>query len=225
MNKEMKYKITLLALMLFSITIGGCTNKTNSIEVVSKEPVKEPVIESTTPTKPVELPTNNKRKDGEQFEETIILEGMEEKVQYEHVVNKSIGFEMDYDYESFTRTSKNDMELFISVYDDIKNPENYLEITQSKENVDATVDSIIKALSKNYKPEKESYTLDKAGECIRIGASFEPDGIHMPDQLQTVYVIPTKNGSIVATEHYAVEASEGFGRRFTYIMNTLEVID
>ncbi len=29
---------------------------------------------------------------------------------------------------------------------------------------------------------------------------------------------------IEATEHYAIEASEGFGRIFSYIMNTLEVI-
>ena len=46
----------------------------------------------------------------------------------------------------------------------------------------------------------------------------------MPDQLQMVYVIPTKNGSIIATAHYAIEAAEGFGRRFAYILHTLEVI-
>ena len=46
----------------------------------------------------------------------------------------------------------------------------------------------------------------------------------MPDQLQMVYIVPSTNGSIVATARYAIEASEGFGRRFAYIMHTLEVI-
>lgn len=229
MSKERKLEIVLFALLITMIT-GGCIAKISTAEVASTEPAIEstsptmPVVESTSPTKPSEEPKENGRKDGEHFEETIILEGMEEKVQYEHVKNKTIGFEIDYDYESFVRQSDENKERFISVYDDLKKPENYLEITSSKDNLDAAADTVIKTLSKKYKVEKESFTLNKAGNCIRIDASFEPDGIHMPDQLQMVYIIPAKNGSIIATAHYATEASEGFGRRFSYIMHTLEVI-
>ena len=228
MNKERKIIIATFALLAVMVA-GGCIPKISSTEVASTEPAVETTIptkaiETTSPTKPVEQAKKSGRKDGERFEETIILEGMEEKVQYEHVKNETLGFEIDYDYESFVRQSDGNKEKFISVYDDLKKPENYLEITSSKKSLDAAADTVIKTLSKKYKVEKESFTLNNAGNCIRIDASVEPDGVHMPDQLQMVYIVPAANGSIVATAHYAIEASEGFGRRFAYIMHTLEVI-
>ncbi len=58
---------------------------------------------------------------------------MEETVRYEHVRNTALGFEMDYDFESFVRRSEPDRECFISVYDDPEAPENYLEVTFSAE--------------------------------------------------------------------------------------------
>ena len=221
MIKKRKMEIIFFTLLLFTITTYGCIMKIDSTETTTVEPI----IESTNPTKPLNLPIYHVRNDGERFEETIILEGMEEKVKYEHIINKTIGFEIDYDYESFVRQSEQDREKFISIYDDLKKPANYLEITHSNENLDTAADSVIKILSKNYTVEKEPFTLNRAGNCIRIGASLGKDGIHMPDLLQMVYVIPTKNGSIIAIEHYEIEASEGFGRRFSYIMNTLEVIN
>ena len=230
MKTERKIKLALLALLV-TILVGGCISvtKIESVEPATEAKVEstsstEAIIETTSPTRPPEEPAKSGRKDEERFEETIILEGMEEKVQYEHVKNETIGFEIDYDYESFVRQSDGDKEKFISVYDDLKKPENYLEITSSKENLDAAADTVIKTLSKKYKVEKKSFTLNNAGNCIRIDASVEPDGVHMPDQLQMVYIVPAANGSIVATAHYAIEASEGFGRRFSYIMHTLEVI-
>lgn len=200
------------------------TEMANTESIVETTSPTQTVVESTSATKIVEQTEKNTKKDGERFEETIILEGMEEKVQYEHVKNETIGFEIDYDYESFVRQSDGNIEKFISVYDDLKKPENYLEITSSKEEIGAAADSVIDALSKNCQVEKELFALDKAGNCIRLDASVEPDGVHMPDQLQMIYIIPTKNGSIIATAHYAIEAAEGFGRRFSYIMHTLEVI-
>ncbi len=47
----------------------------------------------------------------------------------------------------------------------------------------------------------------------------------MADQLQVVYIIPASDGCRVATELFAVEASEGYGRRFSYMLHTLSVID
>ena len=46
----------------------------------------------------------------------------------------------------------------------------------------------------------------------------------MPDQLQMVYIIAAPDGCRIATAHYAIEASEGFGRRFHYMMDTFSVI-
>ena len=73
------------------------------------------------------------REDGERFEAVIILEGMEETVQYEHIVRGDLGFEMDYDYESFERYSDPELESFLSAWDGPGNPENFFEVTFSGE--------------------------------------------------------------------------------------------
>ena len=163
--------------------------------------------------------------DGERFEDTIILEGMEETVHYEHIVNSALGFEMDYDYESFTRHSEPGRECFISVYDDSSAPENYLEVTYSAKDAEAAAAAISEDLSKEYELYQESYMFDHAGEGIRIDASAEPGGKYMPEQLQAVYIIPAGDGCRIATAHYAIVGSEGFGRRFAYIVRTIEVIE
>lgn len=165
------------------------------------------------------------RKDGERFEDTIILEGMEETVRYEHVINQELGFEIDYDYESFERRSGSDSERFISLYDDMGNPENYLEVTCSTDDAETAAAVIGEELSKEYTITKSPYPLENAGDCIRIDASETKEGGYMPDQLQVVYIIPAGDGCRIATAHYAIEAAEGFGRRFAYIMNTLVVIE
>ena len=62
-----------------------------------------------------------------------MIEGIEETVRYEHIINDSIGIEMDYDYESLKRYSESDRERFVSVYDDPEKPEIYLDVTYSAE--------------------------------------------------------------------------------------------
>ena len=165
------------------------------------------------------------RADGERFEGTIILEGMEETVKYEHVINKALGFEIDYDYESFERVSDSDRERFISIYDDKSNPENYLEITRSTESAEAVADAIGAELSKEFDISRETLELDNAGNCICIDASCAKNNGGTPDNMQAVYIIPANGGSIVATAHYFFEAAEGFGRVFGYMVNTMYVID
>ena len=165
------------------------------------------------------------RKDGERFEDVIMLEGMEETVQYEHAINNEIGFEIDYDYEMFIRQREADKERFISIYDDIDHPENYLEITYRSENMDAVAASVSKELSKNYEISKEPRELANAGKCIVIDASNGAGNTGTLDLLQAVYIIPSGDGALVGTAHYGFESADGFGRRFAYIMNTLVVIN
>lgn len=228
----MKTKIVWIILMtaLASVMIGGC----NSTDVTSKKEesviATEPVItfDPITPAKaeePEKIETQSGRQDGERFEETIIIEGMEETVRYEHVRDESIGFEIDYDYETFTRNREPGSECFISVYDDPDNPENYLEITCSPGNDADAVKTIEEELSNTYDIIKESCTLESAGSCTRIDASISKGGGGTPDDLQMVYIIPSADGSIIATAHYSFESAEGFGRRFNYMMNTLVTID
>ena len=169
--------------------------------------------------------TETAREDGERFETVIILEGMEETVQYEHIINEALGFEMDYDYESFERNSYPEMECFISVWDGLGNPENFLEVTRRAEDAESVAASVRAELSGEYELYESTRELDRAGECIYIEASVIKGTNNMADQLQAVYVIPTPDGCIVATAHYAAEAAEGFGRRFNYMINTISAID
>ena len=172
-------------------------------EETKAEPVEEAGSEA-------EDETGTGRKDGERFEDVIMLEGMEETVRYEHVINKKIGFEMDYDYESFERYTEAGSERFISVYDDPKNPESYLEVKFSREDPDSVYE-LIKSQSNGLEiTEKESYDF----------GDFQAS-----DPLQEVFIIPAGDGSLIAAAHYTVEGQEGFGSRFAYIVNTIVVID
>ena len=155
------------------------------------------------------------RQDGEQFEKTILLEGMEETVRYEHAAN-SAGFELDYEYESLLRYSEENREVFISRWDDLSNPENYLIVEYHPADADSTVAAVRAALSNDYDITVESCELNGAGSCVRIDAS-------QGTLLRTVYVIPAADGSIVAEAHYTLESAEGFGARFNQMVQGLTV--
>ena len=171
------------------------------------------------------VPAEAGRQDGERFEEVIILEGMEETVHYEHVRNQALGFEMDYDYESLVRSSETDRERFVSIWDNAANPENYLELRYRTEDAETVAAAVREELSQTYDLLEESRELKRAGSCLYIEASVLKGTGRMADRLQLVYIIPTPDGCLVAAEHVSAEAAEGFGRRFSYMLNTLAVID
>ena len=164
------------------------------------------------------------REDGERFETTIMIEGMEETVPYEHIVSEALGLEMDYDYESFQRRSEADRECFISIWDSADNPENYLEVTCRAEDAESVAATVREELSGKYDLRESTRTLDRAGECLYIEAAVLKGTNNMADQLQMVYIIPAPDGCFVATVHCVAEAAEGFGRRFSYMINTISVI-
>ena len=166
------------------------------------------------------VPVDLGRQDGERFEAVVVLEGMEETVHYEHIVNEALGFEMDYDYESFTRHSDPALERFISVWDGPGNPENYLEVTRSMQDAEGAAASVRAELSQEYELHESTRELECAGSCLRIEAAALKGSGNMADQIQVVYIIPASDGCFVATAHFAFEAAEGFGRRFAYMMNT-----
>ena len=173
-----------------------------------------------------EVPANPApvREDGERFEAVIVLEGMEETVPYEHIINEALGFEMDYDYESFVRRSESERECFISVWDDPQQPENYLEVSFRVEDAESAAASVREELSREFDLTESARELDRMGECIYIEASVLKGTNTMADQLQMVYIIPAPEGCIVATVHCAVEAAEGFARRFNYMIDTISAI-
>ena len=164
------------------------------------------------------------RQDGERFESVIAIEGTEETVRYEHIRSEKLGFEMDYDYECFVRRAESDRECFVSVYDDPAQPEIYLEVTRSPEDADTAAAAVSAALSNDCELIVEPYSLERAGECIRIDASNAKGNQGTPDLLQTVYLIPAADGCRIAAAHYTFESADGFGARFRGMMNTFSVI-
>lgn len=213
-----------LAILLLMTLLSGCGKRDAAAEPAA--PVQS--MEPASPAEPTEAPaaeTQTGRQDGERFEDVITLEGMEETVHYEHIRNDSLGFELDYDYENFVRHSEQDRETFVSRWDDPNNPENYLEVRYSPLNADAAAASISEMLSNDYEVRRDdAYPLDRAGNCIRIYADEVKSGGYMPEYLQTVYIIPAGDGCRIAAEHMYIVASEGFGRRFRYMMDTFSVV-
>ncbi len=229
MNRK-KISAALAAAMLLTL-LGGCGR---SAAPGQSTPVSDPAPAVTAESAAQSDPGNETltvteaepgRQDGERFETVIILEGMEETVRYEHVRNDALGFEMDYDYESFTRRSEAGRECFVSVWDRPENPENYLEVTARAESADAAAASVRAALSQEYELLEGTRELAGTGSCIRIEAAVIKGTDRMADQIRVAYIIPASDGCRVAEAHYAVEAAEGFGRRFHYMLDTLTLLD
>ena len=237
MRKQFKKLITvlsvILAVALLLTVFSACGKKAESnqagsasnTESATPAPTATPSVSPTPTAEPSASPAAAGREDGERFESVITIEGMEDTVHYEHIRNESIGFEMDYDYENFQRRSEADRECFISVWDDAANPENYLEVKHLSQDAETAAASIAQELSDRYDVCRSTFTLERAGDCIRLDASVDANNpSQMMEQLQMIYVIPASDGCYVATEHYFIVESEGFGRRFSSMMHTFSPI-
>lgn len=221
----MKKWIALLLAVMMALSLAACAKKTEpagSAEPVGSADAEEKLAASA---EPAELADNPLRQDGERFETTITVEGMEETVTYEHLRNDVIGIEMDYDCDHYVRQSEPDRERFISVWDAPENPENYLEVTYSSDDAETVAAAIGERLSEDYEIIRESATLAGAGSCIRIGASEIKGGGYTANVLQMVYIIPAPDGCRIAAAHYDAVDSDGISRRFDAMVNTLAVVD
>lgn len=221
-------RVILVCISVTALLLAGCgmLQKTPEAAPQPTAEVLPPAPETAQPTPIVPTPTPAPvRQDGERFDAVIMLEGMEETVHYEHLKNETLGFEMDYDYESLVRQREADREYFISVYDNPDDPENFLEITFVPQDADTVAAFVSEALSREYDLTNVTRTLARAGDCTRIEASVIKGTNRMAPQLQAVYLIPAGDGCLLATTHAAIEASEGFWRRFDYMLNTLSVLE
>ncbi len=165
------------------------------------------------------------RRDGERFEGVIMLEGMEEKVLYEHAISAALGIEIDYEWESFARYRGEESERFISRWDDPREARDCLEIRFSAESADAVCASVAENLSGEYDIVTEKRTLEGAGGCTVIDASRLKGANETPGNLQTVYIIPAAGGCVTAWARCTPESAEGFGRRIDAMMHTLRLVN
>ena len=214
-----KTMIALTILMALAFTLAGCGDVRPG---ESETPAAEPQVEAT---ENVAAEATTGRQDGERFEGVIMLEGMEETVGYEHVRNEAAGFELDYEYEDLERRTTDDGECFLSRWDSPDDPWNYLELRYDQGNADLVADAMKATLSDLYETVEEGpCTLDGVGDCIRIDASGAKNGAPA-GSLQSVYVIPAGEGCLVAAAHCTIESAEGFGARFSYMVNTLSLLN
>ena len=215
-----------IAAALLLLMLSSCGKQDAPAETAAPVPAAETARPEETEPAATEKPAAawTERKDGERFEEVIIVEGMEETVGYEHIRADTLGFEMDYDYARFQRISGSNTVRFVSVYDDPEDPENYLEVADNPRDAETVAAAVSSALSLDYEITTGAYPLDRAGSCIRIDASEGKGHTGTPDLLQMVYIIPAEDGCRVATAHYSFESAEGFGRRFSYMMKTFSVM-
>lgn len=228
-----KSVITLAIISALILALTGCGKLRPA---ASETPAPTPVVTSEVPA-PTEAPVQTAppatpaptaepvRQDGERFESVIMLEGMEETVNYEHIRREDLGFEIDYDYEAFARQSAPDRERFTSVWDDPANPENFIELIHRPEDAATVAAFVSEAFSKEYDIITVPRELNYAGTCTRIEASVIKGTNNMADQIQAVYIIPASDGCIVATTHSFIVESEGFGHRFDYMLNDMRLID
>ena len=223
-NKTLNTVLAAILISALLLSLIGCGGNSSATEPADPAEKSDPV-HPQSPADSTKADGVSGRRDGERFEDVIILEGMAETVRYEHIRNDALGFEMDYDYELFDRYSEPDRECFVSRYDAPDNPENRLEVTRNPQDAETIASAVSAALSVDYDISRDdSFILDRAGSCIRIDASAEKGGLKMPERLQTVYIIPAADGCLVAAAHYSIEAAEGFARRFRCFMDTLSVI-
>lgn len=219
MNKKLRTVIcTVLVMALLSITaLSGCgrTDTASATPVPTEQISPAETPQSATPG----------RQDGERFETTVIVEGMEETVSYEHIRNEALGFELDYDYEILERRTEADREVFLALGEDPEDPWNYFEIRRTAGNAD----SVAAELSANFSDAYDTvsaapFTFSGAGACTCIDVSGAKDGKAPAGSLLTVYVIPANGSCLVALVRCTFESAGGFGVRANAILNTLTLI-
>ena len=225
--KKSILSLLLAAAMMFSLAACGAVpaaqNNAPAAEAESQTTASDDgqIIVEETPVTAAE----DEKQDGERFEAVIMMEGMEETVRYEHVRREDLGFAMDYDYENFVRQSEGERERFVSDWDDPADPQNYLEVSYDTGNANLVADVLSAGLSNVYDLLQDERELDNGVKCLRIEASVIKGTNQMADRIQEIYIIPAGSGSIVARVCYAIEGAEGFGRRFAYMVRSLNVLE
>ena len=219
MNRKLCTAISMaLVLVLLPMAmLSGC-GRTDTTPATPAPTAQAAPSETPQPAAP-------SRQDGERFETTVIVEGMEETVSYEHIRNEALGFEMDYDYEILERRQDADREVFLALGEDPEDPWNYFEIRRTA----GDADSVTAGLSANFSDGYESvsaapFTFDGAGACTCINVSGAKDGKAPAGSLLTVYVIPADGSCLVALVRCTFESAGGFGVRANAILNTLTLI-
>lgn len=220
MNKKIctAISVALLLVLLPMAMLSGC----GRTDTASATPAP---TEQAAPSEVPQAAATPGRQDGERFETTVIVEGMEETVSYEHIRNEALGFEMDYDYEILERRKDTDREVFLALGEDPEDPWNCFEIRRTAGDADSVTAGLKTNFSDSYDTVSAApFTFDGAGACTCIDISGAKDGKAPAGSLLTVYVIPANDSCLVALVRCTYESAGGFGVRANAMLNTLTLI-
>lgn len=220
MNKTIctAISVALVLVMLPMAMLSGC----GRTDTASATPVP---TDQAAPSEVPQAAVTPGRQDGERFETTVVIEGMEETVSYEHIRNEALGFEMDYDYEILERRKDADREVFLALGEDPEDPWNYFEIRRTAGDADSVTAGLKTNFSDSYDTVSAApFTLNGAGACTCIDVSGAKDGKAPAGSLLTVYVIPANGSCLVALVRCTFESAGGFGVRANAMLNTLTLI-
>ena len=228
MNRKWILLITIALVAVMMLTGCGKENAAEESPAPSASAetagTEAPVSTTEEPAATAESETNTGYMAGDRYEGTVTLEGMEQTVRYEQIVNETMGFAMGYDYDRFERHSEADREVIVLQGDDPENPEVYLEVACREEDAETAAADIMETLSGQYAPTRGEYTLDRAGDCIVIHADVDTTGEMTMEELQVVYIIPASGGCFVAWGHNTMDSADAFGALFRGLMHTFVVL-
>lgn len=163
----------------------------------------------------------------ETFKGIIMLEGMEEEVNYRTYYSES-GYQINYDVDRFPVTSENGVDTFMA---ENINPEIYpyvffniykAEYTDDKREFTGNLQVLDKTTNKvlsNNAP-KENV---KIGDYDAIHYKYI-DGNQWNSLVRHIYVISLEKDDYVIHSNYFLEAAEGYGARILAMLDTL-IID
>lgn len=175
--------------------------------------------------------SDSKDKDNtETFKGIIMLEGMEEEVNY-RTYHSDYGYQMNYDVDRFTVTSDNGIDTFMA---ENINPEIYpyifISITRSEyldgEKVDSHAGQLHVYDEETDKILQTNYPKDnvKIGDYDAI--HFEViDGSQWNSLVKHIYIIDFEENYYVIETNYFLEASEGYGVRIKAMLDTIVIED
>ncbi len=152
------------------------------------------------------------------------IEGMEDEKSFD-LVESSMGYVMYYDSERYTLKTQGDKDIIESIYNDPADqlPEVYMEIYQeagkSPEEAALLVEKEILKEFPDFNKTVESDPL----KGILLTASKGKDS---KDAVVKYHILDnTKGGSFIIKEHLFVEAREGHGARFYYMLKEFKIVD
>lgn len=170
---------------------------------------------------------NNKTDKLNTFKGTITIEGMEEVVNYS-TYQSDYGYQMNFDVDRFTVTSKNGIDTFMAEnLDPELYPYIFINITKSKykgEKADLSIGDHNLYVYDEYS--KQTLSTSTPKDNVKLGdydaIHFEViDGDEWNSLVRHIYLIRFDKTYYVIETNYFLEASEGYGARIKAMLDTI----